>query len=82
MRTLRICRPGFAAPGKQASGLFSARTGRQALEGEDTRGKSVGESVGFEGPEIVPVAQSHRKAGRKALERGQSPRPSNCSVED
>ena len=37
---------------------------------EDARGKSVGESVGFEGPEIVPVAQSHRKAGRKALERG------------
>ena len=81
MRTLRICRLGFAAPGKLASGLFSARTGRQALE-ERARGKSVGESVGFEGPEIVPVAQSHRKAGRKALERGQSPRPSNCSVDD
>ena len=29
--SLRLFRPGFAAPGKQASGLFSARTGRQAL---------------------------------------------------
>ncbi len=47
-----------------------------------TTGKSVGESVGFEGPEIVPVAQSHRKAGRKALERGRSPRPNHCSGED
>ncbi len=26
--SLRLCRPGFAAPGKQAGGLFSARTGR------------------------------------------------------
>ena len=58
MRTLRICRPGFAAPGKQASGLFSARTGRQALE-ERARGKSEGESVGWgsKRPEIEPVAQ-------------------------
>ena len=29
--TLRIFRPGFAAPGKQHGVLFSARTGRQAL---------------------------------------------------
>ncbi len=30
--SLRLCRPGFAAPGKQHSVLFSARTGRQALD--------------------------------------------------
>ena len=32
IHSLRLCRLGFAAPGKQASGLFSARTGRQALD--------------------------------------------------
>ena len=41
MRSLQIFRLGFAAPGKQASGLFSARTGRQALDVVDARGKSV-----------------------------------------
>ena len=30
IHSLRLCCLGFAAPGKQASGLFSARTGRQA----------------------------------------------------
>ena len=57
MRSLQIFRLGFAAPGKQASGLFSARTGRQALETKGARGKSV-QGVVLAGEEF-PRQQVH-----------------------
>ncbi len=79
MRSLRICRLGFAAPGKQASGLFSARTGRQALVttclSADPKEKAMCDRQrrlwgfpkwGSEGPENDPVDHSHRRTGRQA----------------
>ncbi len=70
----RACPVGFAAPGKQAGGLFSARTGRQPLEIRKC-GRNICQGVVWRGrsPSIINPQQRHARCEDECLRSGACP---------